>query len=109
MRALLILSHLISSHLISSHLISSHLILSDAIQCFPSSRTFVIVLIASAFSAFSYVGFEYFIIKILEVQFSKDPSSANRILTGVALGSALAIIIGGYIAKRSLIVALAIG
>ena len=60
----------------------------------------MIVLIASAFSAFAYVGFDYFLIKILGVQFNNDPSKANEILSFVALGTAVATIVGGYISKR---------
>ena len=58
------------------------------------------VLLSSSFAAFAFVGFDYFLMKILSVQFQKDPTNANETLSGVALGVALSIIVGGYISKR---------
>ena len=65
-----------------------------------SSKTYVLVLLSSSFAAFAFVGFDYFLMKILSVQFQKDPTNANETLSGVALGVALSIIVGGYISKR---------
>ena len=64
------------------------------------SRTFVLLLVGSSFGAFAYIGLEYFLIKILVIQFQKDLSSANEILTGVSFGSACAMLLGGYVSKR---------
>ena len=67
---------------------------------FHSSRLYVLILVASALSAFSLFGFDYFLIKILGAQFQKDPQSANQILSGVSMGAACAIVISGYVSKR---------
>ena len=60
----------------------------------------MLILVASSFSSIAFVGFDFFLIKILGVQFQKGFSAANEILGGVALGAATAIVIGGYISKR---------
>jgi nitrate/nitrite transporter NarK len=46
------------------------------------------------------VGFDYFLIKVLDVQFQKSASEANVIFSGVSLGAAVAVVVGGYVSKR---------